>query len=39
MVNILPADMGAESSELLGLMGNLEQSKTIVDSARACSTE
>ena len=41
MVNILAADTGAESSELPGLMGNREWSKTIiiVDSVRACSTE
>ena len=38
-INILAADTGAERSELPGLMGNREQWKTIVDSARARSTE
>ena len=38
-INILAADTGTERSELPGLMGNREQWKTIVDSARARSTE
>ena len=38
-INILAANTGAESSELPGLMGNRERWKTIVDSARARSTE
>ena len=38
-INILAADTGAERSELPGLMGNREQWKKIVDSARARSTE
>ena len=38
-INILAADTGAERSELPGLMGNRERRKTIVDSARARSTE
>ena len=38
-INILAADTGAERSELPGLMGNREQWKAIVDSARARSTE
>ena len=38
-INILVADTGAESSELLGLMGNREWLKTVVDSARARSAE
>ena len=39
ILGILAADTGAGSSELPGLMGNWERWKTIVDSARACSTE